>query len=70
MRRTGVYQLLHYQQQQIQMDYPTLLAAAQLKLQQQITTTAEVERVSARRRTAKNGENNAGISLERKRSIW
>lgn len=43
--RTGVYQLLHYQQQQIQMDYPTLLAAAQLKLQQRITTTAEVERV-------------------------
>ncbi len=33
------------QQQQIQMDYPTLLAAAQLKLQQRITTTAEVERV-------------------------
>ncbi|OBX06554.1 protein transporter HofB [Gallibacterium salpingitidis] len=43
--RTGIFQLLHYQQQQFTTDYPTLFAAAQTKLQQQITTTAELERV-------------------------
>ncbi|MFC0309369.1 GspE/PulE family protein [Gallibacterium trehalosifermentans] len=43
--RTGIFQLLHYQQDQYITDYPTLFAAAQEKLQQHITTHAELERV-------------------------
>ncbi|MFC0323483.1 GspE/PulE family protein [Gallibacterium melopsittaci] len=43
--RIGVFQFLHYQNQQAITDYPTLFAAAQEKLQQQMTTIAELERV-------------------------
>lgn len=43
--RIGIFQLLHYQKNQCITDYPSLFAAAEEKLQQQLTTPAEIERV-------------------------
>lgn len=43
--RIGIFQLLHYQQNQFVTDYPSLFDAAKQKLQQQITTLTEIERV-------------------------
>lgn len=43
--RIGIFQLLHYQQNQFVTDYPSLFDAAKQKLQQKITTLTEIERV-------------------------